>query len=833
MHRDCIEEIQKVVGRQIDEAEAAGIEAQINDALKALSRAKPREYAAMTQIERLQNAAQMAQQQLLAQAALKKQRTLLAVVTQHRLTGQFQVQHAAGLSGARAVGNILERADIYMKGVAREYFANLMDTIHAVEPRFLGLMEDAAQVRGFVQEVLDGASGVSGSKQMQNAARAWLDTIEAMRTRFTRAGGDIGRLAYGFLPQPHDASRVRAVARDAWVNTTLPLLDRARYVDVSGQRMSDAQVISLLRSAYDSIATDGANTLAPGQFAGAGMMANRHGDHRVIHFKDADSYLAYMSDFGRGSVFSAMQGHVTGMGRDIGLVEQFGPNPALMFRTINDMGVKADRGVKRFGRFLVTNEQMWDVLSGKAGQVEHQRLADIAQGARNVEVFGKLQGALLSSITDLPTFFITTRFNRLPVFEALGNLVRSLGSDTREFANRSGIVAESLIADMNRWAESNLKDGWTGKLANATMRVSLLQGWTDAIRRAFSVTMMGGLGKMSRASWGRLDAADRARLEAKGVTEQDWKLWQLAKPEAWNGSAMLTPKSVRAVTDDQLRAAHLIAQVGDADTAARLRDQAVSRLLGIITDEAEHASVAPDLHTRTIVTWGGQQRGTMGGELGRSIMLFKGFPIAMLTRHWGRMLDDNMSAASRTEYVASLAVGMSIFGALAIQMKDLKDGKDPRDMTTPKFWLAALAQGGGSGFIGDLIFQTTGAMKSQSGVSTAASTVSSVAGPVVGSVAEFADLTLGNIGQAAKGKETHAGAEAVRFARSHLPFVNLWYAKAAIDHAGLNQLQEMLSPGYQARMRERLRRDWGTDFYWRPNEALPGRAPDFENAFGG
>jgi hypothetical protein len=43
----------------------------------------------------------------------------------------------------------------------------------------------------------------------------------------------------------------------------------------------------------------------------------------------------------------------------------------------------------------------------------------------------------------------------------------------------------------------------------------------------------------------------------------------------------------------------------------------------------------------------------------------------------------------------------------------------------------------------------------------------------------------------------------------------------------------MLSPGYQARMRERLRNDWGTDFFWQPDELVPSRGPDFGNAFGG
>lgn len=833
MHKDCIEIIKKAAGRHVTPEEVARLEAEIIDWVKQLARAKPKEFSAMSHQERLLAAGEMAQAHAINQANLKKQRALQQVVTAAALTERFNDGRAKGMNGAEAVNAILEDADIYMKGVPREYFSRLMATITAVEPRFFGLMEDVRAVKVFVQEVLDGATGKSGSADMQKAARAWLDTIEAMRLRFNRAGGDVAKLAYGYLPQMHDAARVRAVDADAWAGRVMGFVDRSRYVDLKGMPMDDASLLGLLRTAHASISTDGVNTLVPGQFQGTGARANRGTDHRVIHFKDADSYIQYLGEFGSGSVFTSMQKHVTGMGRDIGLVEQFGPNPELMFKTLDDMALKADGGVKRFGQYLVTNEQQWAVLSGKAGQVQHQRLADIAQGARNIEVFGKLGSAMLSSVTDLPTFFVTTRFNRLPIFDAVTNLVQSFGRGTKEFANRAGLVSESFIADMNRWNESNLKDGWTSKLANATMKMSLLSAWTDAIRRAFSVTMMGGLGKASRKGWGALDSTDRARMEAKGVTPDDWAVWNMATPEDWRGSAMLTPDRVRAVTDNQLKKAGLIAQVGDPKRASELRDRAVTRLLGVITDESEYASVAPDLHTRTLTTWGGQERGTLGGELGRSVMLFKGFPIAMMSRHWGRVLNDDMSAASRTEYVASMAVGLTIFGALAIQLKDQRDGKDPRPMDTPKFWTAAFMQGGGTGFIGDLIYQSTGGMQSQSGVSTAAQTVSVVAGPVAGSAAELLDLTAGNLGQAIKGKDTHAGAEALRYARGHLPFVNLWYAKTAIDHAGYNQLQELLSPGYQARVAARIRKDWGQEMWWPKDSVLPDRAPNFENAFGG
>ena len=149
----------------------------------------------------------------------------------------------------------------------------------------------------------------------------------------------------------------------------------------------------------------------------------------------------------------------------------------------------------------------------------------------------------------------------------------------------------------------------------------------------------------------------------------------------------------------------------------------------------------------------------------------------------------------------------------------------PGPMDTPKFWAAAFMQGGGTGVFGDILYTGMGG-QNRAGVPN----WMSLLGPVLGSGAEALDLTLGNGGEALKGKETHAGAEAVRFAKSHLPFLNLWYAKAAIDHAALQDLQEYLSPGYLSRMQQRAQADWGQSFWWQPGQGMPERGPDLGRA---
>jgi hypothetical protein len=812
MKAECIQAVAQALGRTVTQAEAKDIEDRILRAMRERARKDPAAWRGLDEAGRLRAGAEEAAKGLLAEASKAKQRVALTIIAHDKVMNRYQSLVSGGLKPFKAVARVLDDANRYAKGVSNEYFSGLVDALDAVAPRFLGMVENAAQAANLVREI---RGEHTGDALAAKGAKAWLEVVEAMRQRFNAAGGDVGKLDYGYLPQPHDDLRVLRAGQQQWVNDTLPLLDRARYVDEDGNPLDDAQLAKLLNAAWETITTGGLNKMEMGRFGGNGMRANRGSASREIHFKNADAYLVYAAKYNKRGVLASMQSHVAALAKNIAMVEEFGPNPNTQWRFLHDTARKSGQH-DLVGPWLVRTSDMWEVLNGSAGTVVNPRLAEIAQGARNVEVFGKLGSAFISSITDLPTYFVTTGFNRLDFGTSLVNLIRSFGGETKDYANRAGLVAESVVSDMNRWAEANIGHGWTAKLANATMKASLLEAWTDALRRGFSVTMMGALGKMSRGEWAALDAGDRIRLERQGVTETDFKVWKLATPESWHGSDMLTVRALRAISDADLQAAGL---------TARDQNRAVSRLLGAIADESEFASLGNDLQSRAAVTRS-THKGTVEGEILRSIALFKGFPMAMLSRHWGRMADQwrNGDKVSSVAYGAALMTGLTVFGALAMELKDLISGKDPRPMDTGKFWAAAFTQGGGLGIFGDFLFTN----QSRFGNSIAAT----VAGPVVSSLEDIYKMTVGNIHEAAEGKETHTGAEAVQFVRGHLPFINLWYAKAAIDHAGLQDLQEILSPGYLARMRRRAIREQGQDYWWKPGQTAPSRAPDLGNIAG-
>lgn len=72
----------------------------------------------------------------------------------------------------------------------------------------------------------------------------------------------------------------------------------------------------------------------------------------------------------------------------------------------------------------------------------------------------------------------------------------------------------------------------------------------------------------------------------------------------------------------------------------------------------------------------------------------------------------------------------------------------------------------------------------------------------------------------------------LKFAKGMTPGANLWYLKAATNHLIFNQLQELVSPGYLARVKSRAQREFGTTEWWDSRETMPGRAPSLAAAVG-
>ncbi len=218
----------------------------------------------------------------------------------------------------------------------------------------------------------------------------------------------------------------------------------------------------------------------------------------------------------------------------------------------------------------------------------------------------------------------------------------------------------------------------------------------------------------------------------------------------------------------------------------------------------------------------------MKGEFVRALYLFKSFPIAMMEKHWRRaqFLWHHRQYVDSLGYGAAIVVASTVFGALSVQIQNLLNGKDTQDISTWKFWLEAMAKGGGLGFIGDWLANGL----SDDARYGAMSGLANFAGPQIGTAVAASDLVTATLGSAIYDRNTKPGVKALQLVRSHTPFLNMWYTSSVLDRAFMNELQDWMSPGYIEKMERRLRRGTGQEYWWAPDSLVPQRSPRMAEA---
>jgi hypothetical protein len=222
-----------------------------------------------------------------------------------------------------------------------------------------------------------------------------------------------------------------------------------------------------------------------------------------------------------------------------------------------------------------------------------------------------------------------------------------------------------------------------------------------------------------------------------------------------------------------------------------------------------------------LTTWG-RPRGDLLGEVARTVMQFKSFPISVLSLHARRMMYARAArgGAGAAAYAANVIIGTTVLGVLAMQLKLIARGKDPRDLDDPKTWAAGFVQGGGAGIFGDFLF--TDANRFGGGITN------TLLGPTAGLANDAWKLTWGNAQEAMKGEDTGIAADAVGFASRYTPGGSLWYTRLLLEREVFDQLAIEADPsGARKRFRraERRAREQGTDYWWRPGKTAPDREP--------
>ncbi|MEO0035938.1 MAG: hypothetical protein RLZZ501_1961 [Pseudomonadota bacterium] len=869
MKDKCKQAVALAAGRALSDRELDLIEDHLKGAMKRVYLENPRAAASMAPSDLYAKAVALAQKEVVQQAVEAKVRSAQNVAK--AAANLDYVNSHAPAASVKSLYNLLTmRASLDKSGrqsvesrqeaMGREAWGKM--------PTLGAILKDEQRMAGpFLDEVFGRASG---DPLARKAAAEWNAVIDEMHAAAKLAGMPIGKLDNWRLPQRQSSYKV-AANRDAWVEDHMGWVDRRIYRNPDGTMFTDEQMRAFLGKAADTIATDGA---AKDSGGGGGFSTSRRSyqKERQIHFKDSDSWRAAQTKYGDKTVPQLLANHTVAFSRDIALTEAFGSDYRGAFAELLRQATlrakdeaTARESLERIDHDAGVARRYFDAVVGDSGHTSPEGAAwarrfDII---RNAVTFATMGGAGPNSMPDMAGFSMIARLSNLPEIQlwlkTMRNFLSPRSAADRELANRIGLGVQTILEDVRRYVRDDPVMNFSAKAANFTVVAGLLHRFEEGKAMAVASVMHDAIGALTRRhEWDALPAGDRLIFESSGVDKPTWDLWRAADLERGDDGSRtillpahlyaLPDAAVDAVIADRIaeaRSFHAARVAGlerngrgafsaerraewDADLnqhLAGLRDaarrDAALKLSGVVGREMKIASGSPGVERRV-----GQgldiNRTGLPSELMRSMLFLKSTPMAILKNYWQRSRSMG-GVTNPTLLRARYFVTACALGVMVMELKNLFNGQDmfdPTDTKQEKYIskvIKAVLTGGSLGVYGDLLLQDPTGSKNTHSASGL------LAGPIIGAADDVMSLPQ-DLAHWSVGGKADIGGDTIRFAKRHFT-PNIFYAKALFDHYIFQQLQEMFSPGYNARAQARMEKITGTKYWWDFGQTEPKRAP--------
>lgn len=657
--------------------------------------------------------------------------------------------------------------------------------------------------------------GVSKSKEAGQIADILHGYQSLMRDRLNSEGAWIGDYAGYITRTAHDGDAIFKAGEDAWTKDISGWLDHDRTfegVDKPAEMLSNAWH-DLSTGVHMSDA--GGVGLKDPAFKGPANVAEKLSQGRTFHFKDAESWLAYQQKYGTGTLHEQMLASFVRGAKQEALIQRWGTNPRAEFdNTVRWLQEKYSRtdpaAVRAFNTEVHTSRELFGALDGENNRGANQQRANLGAGLRAIASMAKLGGVMLTHLSSAATGAAELRYHGINLLQAYANDFKTFahgleGPEARELNDRILSGAEGAHGAMiGQMALDDTMPGTLSKISNKFFQLTGLSYVLKGKKEGAGAIMARHFGDLIDKSFDQLPTESQRGLRLYAISPADWDALRTA-PDHYqiDGRTFLTPDAATRST------------VAMSD---RARDMLALKLRTYYGDVADRYVITPNIADQRYARIGSVAApGTLAGEAMRFIAQFKTWPIAAMRQGLGREINGGQGVAGAVSGIMHLAIMGTAFGYLRMLISDTSKGLTPRDPTSPATWLAAFAQGGGAGILGDYLFGQTN--RFGGGLSD------TLAGPVIGQGINNA-ITIWNDMKDGRGtgdflhRRRDIPSETLRMALNETPFVNLFYLRSVLNYLFLHSAQESLNPGYLHRYQQRLKQDTGQTHWIGPASHL-------------
>jgi|8_EtaG_2_1085327.scaffolds.fasta_scaffold01796_6 hypothetical protein len=641
------------------------------------------------------------------------------------------------------------------------------------------------------------------------------------RQRLNDLGANIGELDDWITKTTHNTERMANASklskivgdnRVAWREYIRGRLDLPRtFAGVTDPMKID----EILDGIYDSLmANDHLKHGGTNSIYGTRNIGNRLNASRVLHFKDAEARHEYDIMFGEPSLKESVLQNLSNSSRNIALMQELGTNPqatfektlALLRKKYKSENPELVRNLK-FENFK--NE--FSEIDGSINGVGDATLAKVGMTIRALQSMGKLGFAAITSVGDLAQYMSTTNFQGRGFLSGFREAINALFKTQDQAAMSVLQVTSNSIAgsfQANKFGASMDTWGNMGKLQNMFFKYNSLNRWISSLKSGMTVGLAHHYGMLADTKFLDLSARERNLLTLYGIDEGKWNMLRSIKTLDVETRRYLTAEGANEISDNAIKS-YVGKNISQREIRNFKRDLEMT-WRNVLVDQAMHGTPEPDAAVRAFMNQG-QKKGTGAGEGLRFIGQFKSFPMTIWKKIIGRerksygkeVLEETPFA--RITGLTSLMLLSTVFGYIAMTTKDILRGRSPRDPEKKEVLIQALIQGGGLGIYGDFI---VGELQNEYG----GGTFDSLLGPTAGDITRIVSMTRSII----EGDVLKTGKKFQQFAEGNVPFLNMYYSKAAYDYLIGYQIKEFLDPGFFARMEKKHQEKRGQSYFLKP-----------------
>lgn len=552
-------------------------------------------------------------------------------------------------------------------------------------------------------------------------------------------------------------------------------------------------------------------------------LAEKLGKYRTIHIKP-EYWNSYNAKWGNGDIYDSVLSDTVFKAREIELLQTYGANPELSFKTMLDNLKRSTADMGYAGEHplddRVIKEGLLKVILGTDQAPAHGQWARVMSSLRSHESATHLGNMLFTSMGDITIgpMYTASKLGHDTLgaqVQGWGNqfvthmqaLSGNLGSDQLKNAlyqghfaafDRFSAMTKSGRPLQNVMVEEAVKVSDRGIMNQALNKFDAFNSFVMRKNPGKKWAEMGLQAQMNGLAYNLGDLARHSKLDPQ-VTKWFQELgildyWDVLKTRVYtdtNSKQFIHIDALDDITDAEVRA--IKGQDLSARQLANARDEILTNFKSSYMQHAQHALSMPGvgLQSRLALV----PRGTLEGEMTRFIIQFKSFPFEFMT--------NTVYPIWKTQK-GLLAAGMTANAAvfmLSRYLVDLASGKTPRDYwgtseeegAPLRNWVALATSVIGFPVLDEIIRR----MLSEEGFQK--KDIGTMLGPIfgdVGGVLENISKSLQGVGEGDMDKIGTAAIKTAKVAPIMGPILQGHVLKGALERMFLDNMHQMFNPNY-------------------------------------